>query len=170
MQGEGRQSQAVIEQHLGMTHTMFKHIVALNTYTDPFLSMRANDQREMIEQLLGITKLSEKADILELAEEQMWTFFCDWQGVKPDVEISYPDSFDIRDYEKELTFLQQLKASGIRSATLTNEVDKQIADLVLDDDVLDKVSAITPVPGGVGPMTISMLLVHTVQACKNLTN
>ena len=38
------------------------------------------------------------------------------------------------------------------------------------DDVLDKVSAITPVPGGVGPMTISMLLVHTVQACKNLTN
>ena len=85
------------------------------------------------------SRLSEKADILELAEEQMWTFFCDWQGVKPDVEISYPDSFDIRDYEKELTFLQQLKASGIRSATLTNEVDKQIADLVLDDDVLDKV-------------------------------
>ena len=65
MQGEGRQSQAVIEQHLGMTHTMFKHIVALNTYTDPFLSMRSNDQREMIEQLLGITKLSEKADILK---------------------------------------------------------------------------------------------------------
>ena len=44
---------------------MFKHIVALNTYTEPFLSMRANDQREMIEQLLGITKLSEKADILK---------------------------------------------------------------------------------------------------------
>ena len=84
-------------------------------------------------------KLSEKADILELAEEQMWTFFCDWQGVKPDVEISYPDSFDIRDYEKELNFLQQLKASGIRSNTLTNEVDKKIADLVLDDQILDQV-------------------------------
>jgi DNA repair exonuclease SbcCD ATPase subunit len=65
MQGEGRQSQHVIEQLLGMSHTMFKHIVALNTYTEPFLSMRANDQREMIEQLLGITKLSEKADILK---------------------------------------------------------------------------------------------------------
>ena len=37
-------------------------------------------------------------------------------------------------------------------------------------DVLDKVSAITPVPGGVGPMTISMLLSHTVDACINLTN
>ena len=44
---------------------MFKHIVALNTYTEPFLSMRANDQKDMIEQLLGITQLSEKAEILK---------------------------------------------------------------------------------------------------------
>ena len=65
MQGEGRQSQVVIERVLGMSHTMFKHIAALNTYTEPFLSMRANDQRELIEQLLGITQLSEKADILK---------------------------------------------------------------------------------------------------------
>ena len=65
MQGEGRESQRVIERVLGMSHTMFKHIVALNTYTEPFLSMRANDQRDIIEQLLGITKLSEKADILK---------------------------------------------------------------------------------------------------------
>ncbi len=68
-QGEGRQTQTVIERTLGMSHTMFKHICALNTYTEPFLSMRANDQRELIEQLLGITQLSEKADILkELAK------------------------------------------------------------------------------------------------------
>lgn len=64
MQGEGRQTQAVVERTLGMSHTMFKHICALNTYTEPFLSMRANDQRELIEQLLGITQLSDKADIL----------------------------------------------------------------------------------------------------------
>jgi len=44
---------------------MFKHIVALNTYTEPFLSMRAADQRAIIEQLLGITILSEKADTLK---------------------------------------------------------------------------------------------------------
>ena len=47
MQGEGRESQRVIERVVGMSHTMFKHIVALNTYTEPFLSMRANDQRDM---------------------------------------------------------------------------------------------------------------------------
>jgi DNA repair exonuclease SbcCD ATPase subunit len=48
-----------------MSHDMFKHIVALNTYTEPFLSMRANDQRAIIEQLLGITMLSEKATVLK---------------------------------------------------------------------------------------------------------
>lgn len=64
-QGDSRETQAEIEKLLGMSHNMFKHIVALNTYTEPFLSMRANDQREIIEQLLGITQLSEKADNLK---------------------------------------------------------------------------------------------------------
>jgi DNA repair exonuclease SbcCD ATPase subunit len=44
---------------------MFKHLVALNTYTEPFLSMKATDQRNIIEQLLGITLLSEKAESLK---------------------------------------------------------------------------------------------------------
>ena len=33
-------------------------------------------------------------------------------------------------------------------------------------EVLSKVSAITPVPGGVGPMTIAMLMANTVKACR----
>lgn len=64
-QGDSRETQKNIEQVLQMSHTMFKHLVALNTYTEPFLSMRASDQREVIEQLLGITLLSEKADVLK---------------------------------------------------------------------------------------------------------
>jgi DNA repair exonuclease SbcCD ATPase subunit len=64
-QGEMRETQRVIEDTLGITHEMFKHIVALNTYTQPFLSLRANDQRAIIEELLGITVLSEKADSLK---------------------------------------------------------------------------------------------------------
>ena len=64
-QGDSRETQADIERMLGMTHDMFKHIVALNTYTEPFLALKANDQRVMIEQLLGITLLSEKADALK---------------------------------------------------------------------------------------------------------
>ena len=66
-QGDSRDTQKSIEQMLEMSHTMFKHLVALNTYTEPFLSMRAADQREVIEQLLGITLLSEKAELLKAA-------------------------------------------------------------------------------------------------------
>ena len=64
-QGDSRETQADIERLLGMTHEMFKHVVALNTYTEPFLAMRANDQRQIIEQLLGVTILSEKAEQLK---------------------------------------------------------------------------------------------------------
>jgi DNA repair exonuclease SbcCD ATPase subunit len=65
-QGDSRETQKAIEEMLEMSHTMFKHLVALNTYTEPFLSMRAADQREVIEQLLGITLLSEKAEALKV--------------------------------------------------------------------------------------------------------
>lgn len=61
-QGENRETQQAIESVLGMSHDMFKHILALNTYTEPFLSLKANEQRTIIEQLLGITQLSERAD------------------------------------------------------------------------------------------------------------
>ena len=64
-QGDSRKTQEYINGLLGMSHDMFKHIVALNTYTEPFLSMRQNDQRAIIEQLLGITILSEKAESLK---------------------------------------------------------------------------------------------------------
>jgi len=64
-QGDQRETQKDLDDLLGMSHDMFKHIVALNTYTEPFLSMRANDQRVIIEQLLGVTLLSEKAESLK---------------------------------------------------------------------------------------------------------
>jgi DNA repair exonuclease SbcCD ATPase subunit len=64
-QGDMRETQKDLDDLLEMSHDMFKHIVALNTYTEPFLSMRAADQRVIIEQLLGITLLSEKAEALK---------------------------------------------------------------------------------------------------------
>lgn len=67
-QGDSRETQGAIEKLLGLSHDMFKHVLALNTYTEPFLSMRTNDQRQIIEQLLGITLLSERADAIK---EQM---------------------------------------------------------------------------------------------------
>ncbi len=64
-QGDSRKTQETINELLGMSHNMFKHILALNTYTEPFLSMKVNDQKDIIEQLLGITILSEKAEKLK---------------------------------------------------------------------------------------------------------
>lgn len=64
-QGDSRETQAEIERTIGMSYDMFRHILALNTYTEPFLNMRSNDQRLFIEQLLGITLLSEKAEKLK---------------------------------------------------------------------------------------------------------
>jgi DNA repair exonuclease SbcCD ATPase subunit len=64
-QGDSRETQKDIDELFGMSHNMFKHILALNTYTEPFLSMKSGEQREIIEQLLGITLLSEKAELLK---------------------------------------------------------------------------------------------------------
>lgn len=64
-QGDSRETQKDIEKIIGFPHEMFKHIIALNTYTEPFLAMKSNDQRNLIEQLLGITELSQKAEILK---------------------------------------------------------------------------------------------------------
>jgi DNA repair exonuclease SbcCD ATPase subunit len=64
-QGDSRKTQGDITDILGMSHEMFKHVVALNTYSEPFLALRQNDQRAIIEQLLGITILSEKAESLK---------------------------------------------------------------------------------------------------------
>ncbi len=64
-QGENKETQIQIERAIGMTTDMFKQIIALNTYSEPFLAMKTNEQRNIIEQLLGITLLSEKADAIK---------------------------------------------------------------------------------------------------------
>jgi len=64
-QGENRHTQEEIEKVIGMSHNMFKHIVALNSHTDPFLRMRVSDQRDVIEELLGVTQLSSRAEVLK---------------------------------------------------------------------------------------------------------
>ena len=64
-QGENKETQVAIEKVIHMSSDMFKHIVALNTYSEPFLALKANEQREIIEQLLGITLLSEKAEVIK---------------------------------------------------------------------------------------------------------
>lgn len=64
-QGENKHTQAEIVRILGMSHNMFKHIVALNTFTEPFLKMSIADQRSIIEELLGVNLISERVEVLK---------------------------------------------------------------------------------------------------------
>ena len=64
-QGENKETQAAIEKVINMSPDMFRHIVVLNTYSEPFLALKNNEQKDIIEQLMGITLLSEKAEIIK---------------------------------------------------------------------------------------------------------
>lgn len=87
-------------------------------------------------------RLSEKSKLMELAEEQIWRLFADWQETVFDGEIEYPESFDIRDWATDLELLQAAKASNIKSSTFAKEIDKQIAKTVIDDDmVLEQINS-----------------------------
>ena len=79
-------------------------------------------------------RLSEKADYMQLAEEQLFKLFAMFQDKEFDGEINYPDSFNIRDYASDLVFYQQAKAVNIQLPTLQKEIDKEIARSVVDDD------------------------------------
>ena len=89
-------------------------------------------------QLLN-ARLSEKADLLELAEEQIWELFSEWQGQDFEIEIDYPDTFDVRDYAADLEFYQMAKASGIQSQLFSKEVSKKIAALIAGDEELQAI-------------------------------
>jgi len=79
-------------------------------------------------------RLSEKADNLQIAEEQLFKLYAIFQNVTFDGEINYPDSFNIRDYASDLVYFQQAKSLNIGSSTFSKEVDKEIARAVIDDD------------------------------------
>lgn len=102
-------------------------------------------------QLLN-ARLSEKADYLENAEEQIWDLFAKWQDKQWDGSVNYPDTFDIRDWANDLQYLQMAKASGIKSETFNKEIDKQIAEAVIDDNetmktINDEIDAFRTVRG-----------------------
>jgi hypothetical protein len=82
-------------------------------------------------QLLN-ARLSEKADNLELAEEQMWSIWCAYMGTTWQGEIEYPGSFNIRDTAQEITQLQQAKAAATNPKVL-DLIDGKIVEFLGED-------------------------------------
>ena len=82
-------------------------------------------------QLLN-ARLSGKADNLELAEEQMWRLFANYQDKAWDGEVVYPDSFNIQDTQNEIIQLKDAKEIA-NDAGLIKVIDKQLALLLGED-------------------------------------
>ena len=81
-------------------------------------------------QLLN-ARLAEKADSLENAEEQLWKLFAAYQGKTFDGYVKYPDSFNMRDVQREYTELVTAKSAASDPATLSL-IDYRVREL-LDD-------------------------------------
>jgi DNA repair exonuclease SbcCD ATPase subunit len=115
------------EHAIGMSSDMFKHIVALNTYSEPFLSMRANDQRHVIEQLLGITLLSEKADLIK-------------EKIRLNKDAIQQEEFRNRAVEDANVRVQeQIDGLKRRQKLWQKQHDESLNKLVLDYDELSKI-------------------------------
>jgi hypothetical protein len=76
-------------------------------------------------------RLAEKADSLELAEEQIWELFALFQGLDWIGYVKYPDSFNMRDVEREYRELNLAKTAATSPEALA-VIDYRVREL-LDD-------------------------------------
>ena len=126
-QGENKETQHAIEKILCMSSDMFKHIVALNTYSDPFLALKSNEQREIIEQLLGITLLSEKAESIK-------------QLLKDTKDSIQQEEFKVKAVEEANKRVQeQIESLKRRQGLWQKKHESDLAYLVAQYDELAKV-------------------------------
>ena len=88
-------------------------------------------------------KLSEKADNLELAEEQIWQLYGMYQNRVWMGEIKYPDTFSIQDDDREFTHLQQAKAAATDPVVL-RIIDEQLVEMLGEEK--DRLPFIDPNP------------------------
>lgn len=93
-------------------------------------SMTSGVAMETEFQLLN-ARLSEKADNLELAEEQIWNLFGLYQGREWEGHVKYPDSFSMRDIQREYNELVSAK-NACSSPEALAVIDYRVREL-LDD-------------------------------------
>ena len=100
-------------------------------------------------QLLN-ARLSESADELELAEEQIWQFWFEYQGQQWMGAIDYPGSFNIRDTGAEISQLQQAKSAATDPAVL-RKIDEHILDWMDEESEVLPFIDPNPQPGRTYP-------------------
>ena len=84
-------------------------------------------------------RLSEKADNLELAEEQLWRLYAEYQGYIWDGAIEYPDGFKIKNKASELQALNLARSAATDPRVLAwidHEILEELdgaADMILPE-------------------------------------
>jgi len=78
-------------------------------------------------------RLSDKADNLELCEENIWSLWAQYENSVFDGTIDYPNSFNVRDTERELKQLELAK-NTVSDPALYTVIDTQIAQLLDVED------------------------------------
>jgi len=130
-QGENKETQHAIEKVIHMSRDMFTHVVALNTYTQPFLALKSNEQRAIIEQLLGITLLSEKAESIKLL-------------IKDTKDEIQQEEFRIKAVEEaNKRVKEQIDALKRRQKLWINKRDEDVSNLKSSYDELSKIDITT---------------------------
>lgn len=82
-------------------------------------------------------KLSEKADNLEVTEEQLWRLYAMYQNRAFDGTIEYPDSFNVRDTDREFAQLEKAKAVAT-NPRLHKLIDDELLELMeIEDEELE---------------------------------
>ena len=100
-------------------------------------------------QLLN-ARLSEKADNLELAEEQMFEFWFQYMGQQWMGEIEYPGSFNIRDTGSEIQQLATAKNTATDPIVI-RKIDEHILEWMGEEKELLAYQDINPIPGRTYP-------------------
>lgn len=106
-------------------------------------SVRSNDatmmsgvSRETEFQMLN-ARLAEKADNLELAEEQLWRLFAIYQNTAWDGKVDYPDNFNIKDKANNLEMLLRSRQT-VTEVKYQQMLEHEIMELNLGDDELEE--------------------------------
>lgn len=113
--------------------------------------------REVEFQMLN-ARLAEKADNLELAEEQLWSLFAQYQGQVWDGEVEYPDNFGIHDKKNELEKLTMAMNLATTDVDLQRVILLKVRDIVINDttpesvqeDQLEQQLVIDEINNGIG--------------------
>lgn len=108
-------------------------------------------------QLLN-ARLSEKADNLELAEEQLWRLFAEYQGRSWDGSVEYPGSFNIRDTEKEYSQLATARSAATDPA-VTAVIDYKLLEALGEepDELIEVIDQLVPATPATGAQVATLL-------------